>query len=100
FKAFFVQLNKRFSNAWQAQASYTWQDAKAYATGTVTGSTQEGLSALTSAAGFGRTPNDLINAYGPPPTNPTNSVKLSSTYRAPLDLAIGARSSYESGRTF
>jgi outer membrane receptor protein involved in Fe transport len=100
FKAFFVQLNKRFSNAWQAQASYTWQDAKAYATGTVTGSTQQDFSALSSTAGFGRTPNDLINAYGPTPTNSTNSVKLSSTYRAPLDLVIGARYSYESGRPF
>jgi hypothetical protein len=95
-----VQLNKRFSNAWQAQASYTWQDAKAYATGTVTGSTQQDFSALSSTAGFGRTPNDLINAYGPTPTNSTNSVKLSSTYRAPLDLVIGARYSYESGRPF
>lgn len=100
FKAFFVQLNKRFSNAWQAQASYTWQDAQAYATGTVTGSTQQDFSALSSTAGFGRTPNDLINAYGPTPTNSTNSVKLSSTYRAPLDVVIGARYSYESGRPF
>jgi outer membrane receptor protein involved in Fe transport len=100
FKAFFVQLNKRFSNAWQAQASYTWQDAEAYATGTVTGSTQQDFASLSSTAGFGRTPNDLINAYGPTPTNSTNSVKLSSTYRAPLDLVIGARYSYESGRPF
>jgi len=100
FKAFFVQLNKRFSNAWQGQASYTWQDSEAYATGTVTGSTQQDFSALSSTAGFGRTPNDLINAYGPTPTNSTNSVKLSSTYRAPLDLVFGARYSYESGRPF
>jgi len=100
FKAFFLQLNKRFSNAWQAQASYTWQDSKAYATGTVTGSTQQDFSALSSTAGFGRTPNDLINAYGPTPTNSTNSVKLSSTYRAPLDLVLGVRYSYESGRPF
>ena len=100
FKAFFVQLNKRLSNAWQAQASYTWQDAKAYATGTVTGSTQQDFASLSSTAGFGRTPNDLINAYGPTPTNSTNSVKLSSTYRAPLDIVVGARYSYESGRPF
>ena len=100
FKAFFIQLNKRFSNAWQAQASYTWQDAQAYATGTVTGSTQQDFAALSSTAGFGRTPNDLVNAYGPTPTNSTNSVKLSTTYRAPLDFVFGARYSYESGRPY
>jgi len=100
FKAFFVQVNKRFSNAWQSQASYTWQISQAYATGTVTGSTQQDFASLSSTAGFGRTPNDLINAYGPTPTNSTNSVKLSTTYRAPLDLLIGARYSYESGRPF
>jgi outer membrane receptor protein involved in Fe transport len=100
FKAFFIQLNKRFSNSWQAQASYTWQDAQAYATGTVTGSTQQDFSSLSSTAGFGRTPNDLINAYGPTPTNSTNSVKLSSTYRVPLDFVFGVRYSYESGRPF
>ena len=64
------------------------------------GHAQQDFSALSSTAGFGRTPNDLINAYGPTPTNSTNSVKLSSTYRAPLDLVFGARDSYESGRPF
>jgi hypothetical protein len=100
FKAFFIQLNKRFSNAWQAQASYTWQKSEAYATGTVTGSTQQDFSSLSSTAGFGRTPNDLINAYGPTPTNSTNSWKLSSTYRAPYAVTFGARYSFESGRPF
>src|SRR5207249_7602744 len=100
FKAVFVQLNKRFSRSWQGQAAYTWQNSQAYATGTVTGSTQQDFSSLSSTAGFGRTPNDLINAYGPTPTNSTNSVALSGTYRAPLDLLIGARYSYESGRPF
>ncbi|MBI3491715.1 MAG: TonB-dependent receptor [Acidobacteria bacterium] len=100
FKAFFIQMNKRFSNAWQSTASYTWQDAQAYATGTVTGSTQQDFASLSSTGGFGRTPNDLVNAYGPTPTNSTNSVKLSSSYRAPFDVVIGARYSYESGRPF
>src|SRR5262249_27992893 len=94
FKAFFVQLNRRFSNAWQGQVSYTWQDSQAYATGTVTGGTQQDFSSLSSTAGFGRTPNDLINAYGPTPTNSTNSWKLSSTYRAPRDVTFGVRYSY------
>ena len=100
FKAFFVQVNRRFSNAWQGQMSYTWQDSQAYATGTVTGSTQQDFSSLSSTAGFGRTPNDLINAYGPTPTNSTNSWKLSSTYRAPRNVTFGGRYSFESGRPF
>jgi outer membrane receptor protein involved in Fe transport len=100
FKAFFVQLNKRFSKAWQGQAAYTWQNSQAYATGTVTGSTQQDFSSLSSTAGFGRTPNDLINAYGPTPTNSTNSFGLSGTYRAPFDFNLGARYSFQSGRPF
>ncbi|HMF93200.1 MAG TPA: hypothetical protein VKE96_02850, partial [Vicinamibacterales bacterium] len=87
-------------NAWQAQVSYAWQDSQAYATGTVTGSTQQDFSSLSSTAGFGRTPNDLINAYGPTPTNSTNSWKVSSTYRAPRDVTFGMRYSFESGRPF
>jgi len=74
--------------------------ANVTATGTVTGSTQQDFSSLSSTAGFGRTPNDLINAYGPTPTNSANTFKLSSTYRAPFDIVIGARYSYEAGRPF
>src|SRR5206468_870460 len=50
--------------------------------------------------GFGRDPNDLINAFGPTATNSTHSVKLSSTYQAPLDFNLGLRYSYESGRPY
>src|SRR4030095_13109445 len=63
FKSAVIELNKRFSNSWQSQGSYTWQDSQAYGGGAVTGSTQQDFSSLSSTGGFGRDPNDLIKAY-------------------------------------
>ena len=91
---------KRFSASWQSLASYTWQDSQAYGSGAVTGSTQQDFAGLSSTAGYGRDPNDLVNALGPTATNSTHSVKLSTTYRAPLDFHFGLRYSYESGRPY
>ena len=100
FKSAVVELNKRFSDSWQTQGSYTWQDSQAFGGGSVSGSTQQDFSNLSSTTGFGRDPNDSINAFGPTATNSTHSLKLSSTYRAPLDFNLGMRYSYESGRPY
>jgi outer membrane receptor protein involved in Fe transport len=100
FKSAVIELNKRFSDSWQSQGSYTWQDSKAFGGGAVTGSTQQDFSSLSSTGGFGRDPNDSINAFGPTATNSTHAVKLSTTYRAPLDFNFGMRYSYESGRPY
>ncbi|MBI1874043.1 MAG: TonB-dependent receptor [Acidobacteria bacterium] len=100
FKSVVVELNKRFSKAWQAIGSYTWQDSQAFGSGVVTGSTQQDFSSLSPTAGFGRDPNDLINAFGPTATNSTHSVKVSTTYAAPLGIQTGLRYSYESGRPY
>jgi outer membrane receptor protein involved in Fe transport len=100
FKSVVVELNKRFSDSWQSQGSYTWQDSEAFGGGSVTGSTQQDFSNLSSTTGFGRDPNDSINAFGPTATNSTHSVKLSTTYRAPMDFNLGMRYSYESGRPY
>jgi outer membrane receptor protein involved in Fe transport len=100
FKSVILQINKRFSDTWQALASYTYQDSKAYGTGTISGNTQQDFSSLSSTGGFGRTPNDLVNAYGPTATNAPNSIKLSTTYKAPLDFNFGLRYSYEQGRPY
>jgi outer membrane receptor protein involved in Fe transport len=100
FKSAVIELNKRFSNSWQSQGSYTWQDSKAFGGGAVTGSTQQDFSSLSSTGGFGRDPNDSINAFGPTATNSTHAVKLSTTYRAPKDFNLGMRYSYESGRPY
>jgi outer membrane receptor protein involved in Fe transport len=100
FKSVVFELNKRLSQSWQALASYTWQDSKAFGSGAVTGSTQQDFSGLSSTGGFGRDPNDLVNAFGPTATNSTHAVKLSTNYRAPYDVNLGARYSYESGRPY
>jgi outer membrane receptor protein involved in Fe transport len=100
FKSVILQVNKRFSDKWQALASYTYQDSKAYGSGTISGNTQQDFSGLRSTGGFGRTPNDLVNAYGPTATNAPNSIKLSTTYNAPLDFNFGLRYSYEQGRPY
>lgn len=100
FKAFVFEVNKRFSNNWTAQSSYTWQDSKAYGSGAVTGSTQQDFSGLSAGGGYGRDPNDLINAFGPTATNSTQSVKLSTAYVARWGINLGGRYSYESGRPY
>lgn len=100
FRAVVFEVNKRFSDKWQAQSSYTWQDSKAFGGGQVTGSTQQDFSGLSAAGGYGRDPNDLINAFGPTATNATNSVKLSTSYVAPWGIHLGGRYSYESGRPY
>ena len=83
FTSAVIEVNKRFSASWQSLASYTWQDSKAYGGGSVSGSTQQDFSSLSSTGGYGRDPNDLVNAFGHTATNSTHSVKLSTTYRAP-----------------
>jgi outer membrane receptor protein involved in Fe transport len=100
FTGLVFEMSKRFSDRWQAQSSYTWQDSKAYGGGAVTGSTQQDFSGLSAGGGYGRDPNDLLNAYGPTATNSTHSVKLSTAYVARWGINLGGRYSYESGRPF
>jgi outer membrane receptor protein involved in Fe transport len=100
FKSVVVEFNKRFSNNVQMQSSYTWQDSKAFGSGAVTGSTQQDFSNLSPTAGYGRDPNDTINAFGPTATNAPHAVKISATYALPWELQLGGRYSYEAGRPY
>jgi outer membrane receptor protein involved in Fe transport len=100
FKSVVLEVNKRFSDRWQAQSSYTWQDSKAFGPGVVTGSTQQDFSNLSPTAGYGRDPNDTLNGFGPTATNATHSIKLSTAYRGPWGINLGGRYSFESGRPY
>lgn len=100
FKSVVVEFNKRFSDRVQMNTSYTWQDSRAFGSGAVTGSAQQDFSNLSPAAGFGRDPNDTLNAFGPTATNAEHAVKLSATYLAPWGIHLGGRYSYESGRPY
>ena len=86
FKSVVVEFNKRFSDRVQANTSYTWQDSKAFGSGSVAGSTQQDFSNLSPASGYGRDPNDTLNAFGPTATNSEHAVKLSATYLLPWDF--------------
>ena len=100
FKSVVVEFNKRFSDRVQANTSYTWQDSKAFGSGSVSGSTQQDFSSLSPTAGYGRDPNDTLNAFGPTATNAEHAVKLSATYLLPWDFQLGGRYSYEAGRPY
>ena len=84
-----LEFNKRFSNNVQMQSSYTWQDSKAFGSGAVTGSTQQDFSNLSPTAGYGRDPNDTINAFGPTATNAPHAVKIVGDLRRPLGNPAG-----------
>lgn len=100
FKSVVLEFNKRFSTRVQVNTSYTWQDSKALGSGSVAGSTQQDFSNLSPTAGFGRDPNDTLNAFGPTATNAEHAVKLSATYQAPWGVSLGGRYSYEAGRPY
>jgi outer membrane receptor protein involved in Fe transport len=100
FKSVVVEFNKRFSDRVQMNSSYTWQDSKAFGSGSVSGSTQQDFSNLSPTAGYGRDPNDTLNAFGPTATNAEHAVKLSATYSMPWDVQLGGRYSYEAGRPY
>ena len=100
FKSVVVEFNKRFSDRVQANTSYTWQDSKAFGSGSVSGSTQQDFSSLAPGTGFGRDPNDTLNAFGPTATNSEHAVKLSATYILPWGFHLGGRYSYEAGRPY
>jgi hypothetical protein len=98
YDSFTVQAYKRFSQNWQLQGSYQWQEGEGFTSGDL-GIGAQSFSGL-SPRSFGRDPNDLINAFGRLPTDSTNNIRLSATYAAPRGFHIGARYSYESGRPY
>ena len=93
-----VQGNKRLSNRWQLLGSYQWQRARGVAGGGVTIGSQA-FSSL-GPNGFGRDPNDSINAYGRYTSDSAHSVKLNLTVEVPYGVHLGLRESYESGRPY
>jgi len=91
-----AEANKRFSGHWQLQASYQWARSLLYAGGAF----QSQNFANLSRTGYGRDPNDLINAYGPSSVESTHSFRTSLTYEAPLGVHIGMRYFFDSGRPY
>lgn len=95
YRALILQAYKRFSGGWQVQSSYAVQRARGWASGS------QGIGGQGyTITGFGRDPNDLINAYGRLSSDSTHSVRLSATSELPLGFHVGFRYSYDSGRPF
>lgn len=95
YRALILQAYKRFSAGWQVQSSYSLQRARGWASGAQTIGGQG-----YSITGFGRDPNDLINAYGRLFGDSRHAVRLSATSQLPWGLHFGMRYSYDSGRPF
>lgn len=96
YKTVVIEGNKRFSAKWQALASYQWARSLIYAGG---GFQSQNFANL-SRTGYGRDPNDLVNAYGPSTVESTHSVRATLTYEAPLGVHVGARYFFDSGRPY
>lgn len=95
YRALILQAYKRFSGGWQVQSSYSLQRARGWASGT------QGIGGQGySITGFGRDPNDLINAYGRLFGDSRHAVRLAATSQLPFGLHFGVRYSYDSGRPF
>lgn len=94
YKTVVIEGRKRFSAQWQLQASYQWARSRLFAGGGL----QSQNFANLSRTGYGRDPNDLINAYGASSVESAHSVRTTLTYQAPLGIHIGARYFYDSGR--
>ena len=96
YKTVVFEANKRFSGGWQMQATYQWARNLIYAGG---GFQSQNFANL-SRTGFGRDPNDLVNAYGPSSVESSQSLRATMTYQAPFGIHVGVRSSSTpAGRT-
>jgi outer membrane receptor protein involved in Fe transport len=96
YKTVMFEARKRFSSQWQLQSSYQWARSLIYAGG---GFQAQNFANL-NRNGFGRDPNDLVNAYGPSGIESTHSLRASLTYEAPFGIHVGARYFYDSGRPY
>jgi len=90
-----VQLQKRMSNSWQATASFVYSKAR----GRI-GSSNAGPigSVASTAARFGRDPNDLVNTDGRLNYDRPVSVKLQLVGMLPAGFLVGANYNYQQGR--
>jgi outer membrane receptor protein involved in Fe transport len=98
YKAVVLQGYKRWSNSWQMQGSYTWQRTLGYTTGEHGAGAQD--FGYLGTGGFGRDPNDLINAFGRLPSDQTHAIRISSSAQLPYDFSLGVRYGYTVGRPY
>jgi hypothetical protein len=83
------------SNNWQATASFVWSKAR----GRIGSSNAGPIGTVAStAARFGRDPNDFVNTDGRLNYDRPVSVKLQLVYMLPAGFLVGANYNYQQGR--
>lgn len=98
YKSMVVQVNKRMTDTWQLLGAYQWERSYGVNTGALALNSQN--FGDTGPNGFGRDPNDLINAYGPQYTNSEHTLRATGNVRVPGAINIGAQASFETGRQY
>jgi len=94
YRGFIVSLTKKYSNNWQMNASVTWS----HSYGLTMNAHSLGQMGMTwYAYDFGKDPNTLINAYGDLQTDRRWVIKVSGSYRFPLDILFGVNYLYWTG---
>jgi len=89
-------LNKRFSNRWMAQVSYSYGKAK----GDNDNDPWGGYSSSLGFSPYFQDRNAQINAYGRLTIDPTHMVKIQGTVVLPWDIYLSGNFSYITGNTY
>jgi len=95
YDAFIFTLDKKYSKNWMMNASLTWS----HSTGLNMRAKSTSQHNLTSySGGFGKDPNDLINAEGDLQHDKRWVVKFTGGYNLPWDIFLGTYFTYQTGR--
>jgi hypothetical protein len=92
YDSFEIILNKRYSNGWQINASYVWQDSRGLI-GTDFGDSWGGASYFDS-------PNAHVNAVGRFLLERRHQFKLTGMVKGPWGINLGTYFRYYSGRRY
>jgi len=99
YRGLVLSFYKRYSNGWHMNASLVYSKAAAFnqAGHSIYGNAA-GTTVLFYQKGYGKDPNDWINADGDAVQDRRFAFKVSASYRFPLDIVGGVYFSYMTGR--
>ncbi len=103
YNGLLITLSKRWSQSWQALASYTLSEAKGLVTGNGrdAGLRQGFFGSTTSFRQFGRDPNDFTNNIGTLNTDRTHMFRIQGAFEVPwVDVLIGTNYQYLTGQGY
>jgi outer membrane receptor protein involved in Fe transport len=103
YNGLLLTFNKRMSDHWQANISYTLSKAEGLivSNGRAPNISQGSAAFAGSSAKFGRDPNDLINATGNLLNDRTHMVRVQTAYEIPgPEILVGAAFQYLTGKPY